>query len=48
VTRRFSNPVTDQYSHGTLGVHIWELTGNQVNFSLNVSEAHTNPSFAVC
>lgn len=26
-----------QYRGGTLGVHIWELSGNRVNFSLNVS-----------
>jgi hypothetical protein len=37
VLRQCSDTTTDQYTHGTLGVHIWELTGNQVNFSLNVS-----------
>jgi hypothetical protein len=46
IAQKHSDLATDQYCHGTLGVHIWELTGNQVNFSLNVSG--TSLSSVVC
>jgi hypothetical protein len=45
--RQFSDSATDQYNHGTLGVHIWELTGDRVNFSLNVSTIPLHPSIVV-
>jgi hypothetical protein len=37
--------MVDQYSHGTLGVHIWEITGHQVNFSLNVHDSHPTRTY---
>ncbi|KAI4644072.1 uncharacterized protein J4E78_009655 [Alternaria triticimaculans] len=37
-----SNHLAVQYGRGTLGVHIWELTGHRVNSTMNVST--TNPS----
>jgi hypothetical protein len=39
-THKLSNHTTVQYGRGTLGVHIWELTGHRVNSTINVSTTY--------
>ena len=39
-SRVYSNHTIVQYGRGTLGVHIWELTGHRVNSTMNVSSIH--------